>query len=201
MTGPPIVKFFEWDTSEIADPSIARHIEGGHFAFKQRLARGCSTYTGVGTSGTLLFEKMRFNPSDTSSSEIQSKVTAVTIIPGTSGAAIGNMRLYLKDDSGLLASKDIGLDPAFIQFSTSGTWLPNPYFPSGVGQKLTTSIPSLPNVFRQNGDQSLEGQDTLNSSQYIYMRLFAPFGSPLGTYGICGSGRIQIGLIFDYFPV
>ena len=184
VTNPPIIRFFEWDISEIADPAGTRHLEGGSFAFKQRVARGCSTYTSVGTSGTLLFSG-----------------TAITVNLGTSGVAISNMRVYLKDDSGLLASKDVGMDPAIVQFIPSGVWQPNAVLPSGIAPALPTTIPTLSNLFRQDGADSLVAQGDDNSSQYGYMNLLVPFGVPLGTYGICGSGRVNIGLVFDYFPV
>lgn len=199
-TEPPIIRFFEWDIAEIADPVETRHIEGGAFAFKQRLARGCSTYTGIGTSGTLLFENTKFDAAETQS-HLRSKVTAVTISLGSSGVAISNMKIYLKDESGLLASKDEGLDPAFIQFTASGIWQPNGTLPSGAAPRLTTTIPVFPNFFRHDGQDALQGTDDVNSSQYGYMNVIIPFGAPLGTFGICGSGRISIGLAFDFYPV
>jgi hypothetical protein len=200
VTNPPIVRFFEWDTAEIADPVGTRHLEGGSFAFKQRVARGCFTYSGVGTSGTLQFEGTSFDVAS-QPSHIESKVTAVSISLGTSGVAISNMRVYLKDDSGLLASKDQGLDPAIIQYTASGIWQPNAVLPSGIAPKLSTVIPVNPNLSRHDGFAGLEGQDDVNASQYAYMNVLIPFGAPLGTYGICGSGRISIGLTFDYFDV
>jgi hypothetical protein len=132
-------------------------------------------------------------------SHVESKVTAVTISLGTSGVAISNMRVYLKDDSGLLASKDVGLDPAIIQFTASGVWQPNSVLPSGIAPKLTTNIPATQNLYRQDGQSALQGADDLNSSQYGYMNLLIPLGAPLGTYGICGSGRVNIGVAFDFY--
>lgn len=201
VTDPPIIRFFEWDTAEVADPVTTRHLEGGSFAFKQRVARGCSVYTGAGTSGTLQFEGTTFDLSKDAVSHLESKVTAVSISLGSSGVAIGNMRLYLKDGTGLLASKDVGLDPAIIQFTASGIWQPNAVLPSGIAPQLTTTIPEIPNLRRQDGAASLEGEDDFNASQYAYMNVLVPFGAPLGTFGICGSGRIQIGLAFDYYPL
>jgi len=39
----PIIRVFEWDTSEIASPVGQRHLAGGSFAFKQIVSSGCST--------------------------------------------------------------------------------------------------------------------------------------------------------------
>jgi hypothetical protein len=111
------------------------------------------------------------------------------------------MKVYLKDESGLLASMDEGLDPAFVQFTASGIWQPNGTLPSGAAPRLTTAIPDFPNFFRHDGQDALQGTDDVNSSQYGYMNVVIPFGAPLGTFGICGSGRISIGLAFDFYPV
>jgi len=201
-TEPPIVRFFEWDTAEIADPAGTRHLEGGAFAFKQRLARGCQTYAGAGTSGTLQFEGTTFDLTQTPlPSHLESKVTAVTISLGSSGVAISNMRLYLKDNTGLLASKDQGLDPAIVQFTASGIWQPGSVLPSGIAPELSTTIPAVPNLRRQDGAAGLEGEDDFNASQYVYMNVLVPLGAPLGAFGICGSGQINIGLAFDFYPL
>jgi hypothetical protein len=53
---------------------------------------------------------------------------------------------------------------------------------------------------RQDGSASLVGEDDINSSQFVYLNLILPFGFPVGNFGICGSGNLRFGLIFDYFP-
>jgi hypothetical protein len=204
MTSIPIIRFFEWDTAELASPIGQRNIIGGAFAFKQVIASGCQTWDPMNpttTSGTLTFADVKFNlVGGDLPSHKESKVTAMTINLGSSGVAISDLKLYLTEDSGLLASKDVGLDPAFIQIATSGSWLPNPPFPSGLGTRLTTTIPSSPNVKRQDGNNALVAEDDLNSSEFIYMNVVVPLGHPLGTFGICGSGNIRMALMFDYWP-
>ncbi len=194
----PIIRFFEFDTSEISDPSGTRHIEGGSFAFKQRLALGCKHYSGTGTSGTLEFKGLRFNSSSPKSHDI-SKVASIIISLGSSGVAISDMRLYLKDDSALNYSKDSGLDPAFVQATFSGVWQPNCTLPSGAGIRLSKVVPILPNIKRQDGGNALIKQDDDNVSQYIYCNIVAPWGGKLGSYGVCGSGALTLNLSFSYW--
>ena len=83
----PIINFFNYNINEISDPSGTRHLEGANFAFKQKLALGCSKYSGPGTSGTLSFQGLKF---DTSSpqSHLSSRIEAIVIALGSSGVAI-----------------------------------------------------------------------------------------------------------------
>jgi hypothetical protein len=53
--------------------------------------------------------------------------------------------------------------------------------------------------FRQDGTAGLAGQDDLNSSEFVYLNLVMPLGSPLGDYGVCGSGLLRFGLVFNYW--
>lgn len=200
----PNVRIFEYDTAEVASPIGTRHIPGGSFAFKQRVALGCSMAdvgNPGGTSGTLVFENVRFeivnaNIPDNKSS----KVTALTINVGSDGSGISDLRLYLADDTGLTIPADsVGQDPAFIQYATSGVWQPNPVWPSGIHDVLPTTIPVNPNVHRQDGANVLIGNDDQNASEFIYLNLIVPWGFPLGNYGICGSGVVRLNLLFNFY--
>lgn len=203
MVNIPIIRFFEWDTAEVANPSGRRNIPGG-FGFKQIIASGCQTADPklpASTSGTLLFDGTRFNLTGGAISHQASKVAAVTVNLGSSGVAISEMKLFLRDDSGLRASMDQGLDPAIIQMEASGTWFPGITLPSGAVAQVPTSVPDSPNLKRQDGTLALLGEDDQNSSQYAYMNVVIPLGHPLGEYGVCGSGAIRFGLMFSYFPI
>jgi hypothetical protein len=205
MTDIPTIRFFEWDVDEIASPIGNRNIPGGSFAFKQMLASGCqhsNPLQPATTSGTLIFTGTKIDyTGDSPPSHHVSSVTAITINLGSSGVAISDMRLFLRDDSGLRASVNEGLDPAFIQMAVSGSWHPFSTLPSGAATRLTTSVPDNPNIRRQDGNLALLTEDDENSSQFAYMNIIIPLGAPLGTYGICGSGAIRFGLMFSYFPV
>jgi len=200
----PDVRIFEYDTAEVASPVGTRHIPGGSFAFKQRVALGCSTASSAnpgGTSGTIVFEGLKFEivngvPPDNKGS----KITALTIGVGGTGSGISDLKLYLADDTGLtIPANSVGQDPAFLQFRASGTWQPNPVWGSGEGERLTTSIPANPNVIRQDGAQVLISNDDQNASQFVYLNLVVPWGFPLGEYGICGSGIVRLGLLFNFY--
>ena len=200
----PIVRVFAWDVAEIASPVGLRHIPGGAPAFKYMVASGCSTADAASpgsTSGTLIFEGTKFDLTDNTNlaSHLESKVMALTINVANSGAAVSDMKLYLVDDSALRGSMDEGLDPGIVQISTSQSWTQNITLPSGTATQLTSTIPSLPNVLRADGTAGLVAQDDQNSSEFIYLNLVLPLGSPFGTYGICGSGDLRFGLIFNYW--
>jgi hypothetical protein len=168
------------------------------------VASGCQTadINNPGTtSGTLIFEDTTFVIADsTAPSHLESKVTAITFNVANSGVAASDLRLYLVDDSVFQASRDQGLDAGFMQIATSGSfWAYNGLLPSGATNKLTTSIPAFPNVLRQDGTPGLVKTDDLNSSEFVYLNVVLPFGTPLGTFGVCGSGLLRLGLIFNYW--
>lgn len=200
----PIIRVFEWETSEIASPVGNRHIPGGSFAFKQIVSSGCRTAdpnNPATTSGTLMFENTTFDLTNLPlPSHIASKVTAITFNLAASGTAISDLRLYLVDDTAFQASRDQGLDRGFVQYAPSGSlWLINPVFASGAVARLSTTVPTKQNVFRQDRNPGLVGQDDLNSSEFVYMNIVVPLGTPFGTYGVCGSGLLRFGLIFNYW--
>ena len=197
MSNFPSLQFFEFDTSEQDSPIGTRHIEGGSFAFKQRLSLGCQSYTVPGTSGTLMFENVI---SDTTQSHIESKVTAFIVRLGASGSVVSSMKLFLINDSALQASRDVGLDYGFVQIAPSGAWFPNPLLPSGAGQKLS-NFPDQINIKRQDGQGSINGEQDLDVSQFIYTNLVLPNGHPLGEFGVCGSGFLRLGLVYDFFSI
>ena len=197
----PVIEFFEFDISEVSDPTGSRDVEGGSFAFKQRVALGCQQYGATGTSGTLIFEGLKY--SQTSDiSEVVSDVTALVMHKVTDiDVSINNMRLYLTDDSAFQGSQDQGLDRGFVQMTSSGVWQPNGVLPSGVGTKLSVGLPVYPNVFQQDGELNITGIGDVSVSQFLYLNVVMPVGSPLGDYGVCGSGLLRFGFTFDFWPI
>lgn len=200
----PVIRVFAWDTEEIASPVGNRHIPGGSFAFKYIVASGCRTANPnqpATTSGALIFEDVRFdllqgNPP----SHIASKPVAITFNLAASGTAISDMRLFLTDASVFQASRDRGLDSGFVQFAPSGSnWRFNLSMPSGISQRLTTTIPTYQNVLRQDGNNGLLSENDSDSSEFVYLNVVLPLGTPLGKYGICGSGLLRFGLVFSYW--
>lgn len=200
----PIVRVFEWNTSEVASPVGSRTTPGGAFAFKQIVASGCEMADPnfpASTSGTLIFEDVKFDLTNLPlPSHLASKVTAITFNLAASGTAISDLRLYLVDDSAFQASRDEGLDRGFMQYAPSGSlWRPNLLLPSGSVQRLPTVVPTLPNVRRQDGGQALVGEDDSNSSEFVYLNIVLPLGTPLGPFGVCGSGLLRLALVFNYW--
>lgn len=200
----PVIRVFAWDVAEIASPVGNRHIPGGSFAFKYIVASGCRTADASNpgtTSGTLLFEDVRFDLTQGSlPSHVASKPAVITFNLAASGTAISDMRLFLTDDSALRASVDEGLDPAIVQFAPSGSnWRYNLEMPSGIFTRLTTTIPTFQNVFRQDGVNGMLSENDSDSSEFIYLNVIIPLGHPLGSYGVCGSGLLRFGLVFNYY--
>ncbi len=202
-TQVPLIRIFEWDVSEPSNPVGTRHIPGGHPAFKRMVASGCQTFDPNNpstTSGTLIFEDVIFNLVDNTPSHIESKVSALTFNILGSGTAASDLKLYLVDDSVFQASRDVGLDAGFVQIVGSGnSWQYQGILPSGAGTRLSTTIPTFPNVFREDGTAGLVGEDDLNSSEFVYMNVVIPLGNPLGDFGVCGSGLLRFGLIFNFW--
>lgn len=207
MTQPDL-RIYAYDTDEIASPVGTRHIPGGSFAFMHRVALGCLTASESnpgGTSGTLIFDRTKFTIENSVVTEPHhaSKVAALTFNLGDLGnsqSGVSDLRLYLAEDTGLtIPAQSVGLDSAFIQFVASGDWKPGFTLASGQAPRLTRTIPTSPNVFRQDGKNVLAGSDDSNSSQFVYLNLIIPWGFPLGTYGVCGSGLVRLGLLFNFY--
>jgi hypothetical protein len=168
------------------------------------VALGCSSASSLnpgGTSGTIVFEGLKFEiVNGVAPDNDASKVTALTIGVGGAGSGISDLKLYLAEDTGLtIPSNSVGQDPAFLQFAVSGAWAPGITLASGQAQRLTTSIPDNQNVFRQDGKGVLVANDDQNASQFIYLNLVVPWGFPLGEYGVCGSGTVRLGLLFNFY--
>lgn len=202
--GFPVIRVFSWDTDEIASPVGSRTVPGGSFAFKRIVSSGCATFdpnSPATTSGVLVFEQVKFDLTDPPlPSHLESKVAAITFNIANSGTAVSDMRLFVVDDSAFQGSSDEGLDRAFVQYATSGSfWAYMGTMPSGSVDRMPLSVPAFPNVFRQNGDNALVGQDDLNSSEFVYLNIVVPLGTPLGEYGVCGSGLLRFGLVFSYW--
>lgn len=202
--GFPVIRIFAWDTAEIASPVGTRTFAGGSFAFKNIVSSGCATLDpnlSKSTSGVLMFEDTKFDlTAPPLPSHLESKVAAITINVANSGTGISDLRLFVADDSAFQGSSDQGLDRAFVQYATSGSfWAYASTMPSGTVDKLPLTVPQYQNVFRQDGKPGLVGQDDLNSSEFVYLNLVIPLGSPLGNYGVCGSGLLRFGLVFNYW--
>lgn len=200
----PLIRIFAWDTGEIASPVGSRTNPGGSFAFKYMVASGCMTASPLSpatTSGTLLFEGTKFDLTQTPyASHLASKPACITLNMANSGVGVSDMSLFLIDDSALKPGiwNDVG--SGFIQIHNGGNaWLYGLTMPSGSYPTLTTDIPSYPNIRRQDGTPGLVGQDDLNSSEFIYLNLVLPLGFPFGSFGVCGSGLLRFGLVFNYF--
>jgi hypothetical protein len=197
LPNPPAVEMFEFDTTQITSPIGNRNIEQGCFAFVQRVALGSSVYSGLGTSGTLIFKDVRFNVI-APVSDVASRVHSLIFRMATSGFQITNMRLFSSNESALRGSVNAGLDPAIIQYAHSGIWQPNPIWPSGITPQLPSVAPSTANLFRQDGGSAIVDLGDADVSEFIYLNLIVPNGFPLGRYGAGGSGLLRLAVLFDY---
>lgn len=200
----PLIRVFAWDVGEIASPVGNRTNPGGAFAFKYMVASGCKTADPLNpatTSGTLLFDGTKFDLTNLPlPSHLASSPECLTFNIANSGVGVSDMKLFLIDDSALKAGVWHNAGSGLVQIRQgSNIWQHNLIMPSGSNPVLTTSIPSTPNIRRQDGTAGLVGQDDLNSSEFIYLNLILPLGFPLGGFGVCGSGLLRFGLIFNYF--
>jgi len=153
------------------------------------------------TSGVLLFEGTKFDLTNLPlPPHLASKPACLTFNLANSGVAVSDLSLFLIDDSALRAGVWSGAGSGIVQIMQGGSsWLYYLSMPSGSSPVLTTSIPSIPNVRRQDGTAALAAQDDLNSSEFVYLNLILPIGFPLGSFGVCGSGLLRFGLVFNYW--
>jgi len=189
----PQLTFYQFDTTE-SSPSGQRHVKGGSFAFEKVLS------SGICVSG-LQFPDVVLDLSNPVESYASTPVAIIFRIDDISvGSGIDNFRFYLSKDSAL---NGYGNEPrAFIQMAVSGIWQQNCVLPSGAGEKLVAdTIPTYPNVFRQDGKVFIDGIGDSSVSQYIYLNVIVPSGFPLGDVGICGSGNLEFCLLYDYAEI
>lgn len=187
----PQAQFLSFNTAELADPGITRHLPSGSPAYIKNVTVGCT--------GALVFEDLKLEPPATVAS---SKVAAVNLsFPNfadliSSGLqAIYNMRVFIPTGSGNV----LDLPGISLQYIPSGIWRPNLDFPSGLGQTFVGTLPSQFNLKRIDGRPELFGYSALNCSEYLYMRLFVDETFPIGLFGICGSGLLRIRCVYDFF--
>lgn len=200
----PLIRVFAWDVGEIASPVGNRTTPGGSFAFKYMVASGCMTADSLNpatTSGTLLFGGTKFDLTNLPlPSHLASTPACLTFNIANSGVGVSDMKLFLIDNSAMRVGVWYGVGSGLVQIKQGGNaWQYNLTMPSGSNPSLTTSIPSMPNVRRQDGAPALVGQDDLNSSEFVYLNLILPLGFPLGNFGVCGSGLLRFGLVFNYW--
>lgn len=188
MNEHPNLVWYQFDTTEVADPSGSRHIEGGSFAFQKVVS------SGICVSG-LAFPTVTIDLSaGVQDSYISRPVALIFRLNSvTSGSGINDFRFYLSKDTALRGDNNQPF--AFVQMTASGIWQPNCSLPSGVGTKFNLNeIPASPNVLRQDGKLFINGTGDSQVSQYIYINVVVPSRYPLGTYGICGSGDLEFAL-------
>ena len=187
MNQHPNLIWYQYDTSEIADPSGARD---GTTAFAFQKVVG----SGVCVSG-LSFPTVTLNLSEGYKDGHVSVPTALLfrLNSVTDGSGINDFHFYMSENSAL--NNDGNEPKPFIQMTNSGIWQPNCVMPSGTGTKLTlNNITTSPNVFRQDGKLFIDGIGDLDASQYIYLNVVVPDRQELGTFGICGSGNLSFTL-------
>lgn len=183
----PNIVWYQFDISEIADPSGSRHTTDA-FAFQKIVGSGSCV------SG-LAFPTVTIDLSAGVQDSYVSRPIALIFRLNSvaSGSGINDFRFYLSKDTALRGDNNQPF--AFVHMKSSGIWQPNCSLPSGVGDKLTLNeIPDSPNVLRQDGKLFINGTGDSQVSQYIYLSVVVPSRYPLGVYGICGSGDLEFAL-------
>ena len=194
MNEMPGLTWYQFDTIELSNPSGERHIEGGSFAFEKAVASGTCA------SGMSLPELIIEIPGyqDNYVSRPIAMICRLSTIEAGSG--ISGLKFYLTEDSALDGD---GTEPkAFIQMAVSGQWLPNCTMPSGANDRMhKNAFPLVANVSGQAGQFEINGVTDYEVSQYIYLNVVIPSRSPIGDYGICGSGQLRFCLLYDYAQI
>lgn len=191
------VEVIAFDTTEISSPSGTRHIPNGSEAYIKSL--------GTGQLSGLIWPNVVFNMIDQSNKDyIESTPVAFVLRASSSGFGISDIRPIIIDDSAIvIPARNIGYNPGFVQYTTSGQWLHNCLLPSGAGTRVEKSFPSFPfdtpSALRTDGFGGLTGEEDFNSSQFIYMNIILPKSFPFGTYGVLGSGTLRLGMLYSYF--
>lgn len=189
----PEIRFASWFNNELADPVGTRHLVSGAFAFDKVIGKGCSN--------ALTFNGLRLNLGN-GTPFVGSNIAVVNFcfpnfgdLQASGISAISNMKIWLPAGSGTV----LNLPGSFLQFQTSGAWVPNLSFPSGAGQQFLSTLPTQFNVRRVDGSPHITSFNDANVSEWIYMRLFLDSDFPVGTYGACGSGSLRIRLTYDFY--
>jgi hypothetical protein len=191
MNEHPNLVWYAYDTTEIADPSGARHLVDGSFAFVKVLG------SGVCVSG-LAFPTITLDLSEGYKDNYVSIPVAIIfrLNSVTDGSGINDFRFYLSKDSAL--DNDNNEPKPYVQMQASGTWQPNAVLPSGAGDRMVlNNIPISPNVLSQDGKLFIHGTGDADVSQYIFLNIVVPNRQELGIFGICGSGNLEFALKYS----
>ena len=182
----PTTQIFEWDVRELSSPVGTRTIAGGHPAFVKEL--------GVTIPKAMQFEDVVIDyGNDALSGIYQSRVQAFTIGLANNDFSISNMRFWMPSGTALNSS-------GYMEFAASGTWIPNALLPSGEGTEVSTTLPTLQNVIRQDDVfGNLDFADDTHVSQFVYLSLAVTSGMPLGQYGLNSNGDLAFRVTYDWY--
>lgn len=183
----PDTDFFAFNTSETASPIGQRHIPNGSFAYIKTL--------GMGFQNALQFENTFLETvSQPNAATFTSKPAAVIFRTNDTDKTIRNMKMWNSRSSALTTNW------ARIEYATSGTWISQPQWPSGLNAEFPRNIPATQNIFRQDGASYLNYNDDNNVSQFIYMALIFSKEQSLGQFGVGLNGKdLSFSLLYDYY--
>jgi len=168
----PGTQFFEWDVREPSSPAGTRDIYAGHPAWVKEL--------GVESVKSMEFEEVVLDYANDS-------------LSGVDNFSISNLRFWMPSGTALNSSGN-------LEFTASGTWIPNALLPSGIGTVIPTSLPTIRNVLRQDDIfGNLEFSQDSNVSQFVYLALSVTSGMPLGQYGLNSNGDLAFRMTYDWY--
>lgn len=182
----PDVIFYSWNVSEPMTPVGTRNLVSGAFAFNK--------IVGLHTDNPLEFRNLILDFTAISGT-YQSTVECLTFRQKNNRFNISNMRFWLPSGTALNSS-------GHLEWAASGQWVYNAHIPSGNGATLSSSLPILANVRRQDGLGYIDGSDDTHVSEFIYLVLTVPSGLPLGRYGPNNSnGALAFNMTYDWFQI
>lgn len=175
----PVLAQFNVDGT---DPSGYRHLTS-HASFIRVLASGNGPASPA-------FDDCDLNGMDISSgsgvSNTKCFIFRISQLDCPANACVNNMKLWVSNTDDFLTS-DWKVVSVRHKTWHKGLSLPVEYLADS-SKWLSTSLPTLQNIYRSDGGRTIWGSGDADVSQYIYVALVASGTLPLGEYGGSTSG-------------
>jgi hypothetical protein len=187
----PIITFRQFDVSNYADPSGARHLKTGdasvHAAFTKSL-------------GTAANQHLDFGINDITTSGVNSATKVVLAHMDSSGdltTQLFNMKFWLASVSSFEGTVRYNMFKS--SYVASSGWKPVYVLQNNSLEQVQTVLPSSGNILRQNGVATITGSGDAQVTEWVYLSVYTDRNEPVGLKGGPGLNTFRYRLTAEYY--
>lgn len=187
----PTITFRQFDVSNFADPSGARHLKTGdasvHAAFVKQL-------------GTSASQHLDFGINDISTSGINSSTKVVLAHMDSSGdltTQLFNMKFWLPSTTSFRGTVRYNMFKS--SYVASSGWKPAYVLQNNSLEQVPTVLPSSGNILRQNGASTITGSGDSQVTEWVYLSVYTGRDESVGLKGGPGLNTFRYRLTAEYY--